>query len=152
MHFCRIRGVQPDPDLFMYGHRIRCVEETRFLGLLFDKCLTWVPHLRSFKVSCLQALNLLMVLCHTSWGADRATLLHLYRVLIRSKLDYGCEVYSSAIDAHLRVLGTVHHAGVRLATGAFRSSPFPSLLVEADEQPLDLCRQSLMVHCWHRLH
>ncbi|KAK3890408.1 hypothetical protein Pcinc_005644 [Petrolisthes cinctipes] len=118
MHFCRIRGVHPDPDLFMYGHRIRCVEETRFLGLLFDKRLTWVPHLRTFT----------------------------------SKLDYGCEVYSSATDARLRVLDPVHHAGVRLATGAFRSSPIPSLLVDANEPPLDLCRQSLMVRCWHRLH
>ncbi|KAK3887715.1 hypothetical protein Pcinc_008200 [Petrolisthes cinctipes] len=51
MHFCHIRGIHPDPDLFMYGHRIRCVEETRFWGLLFDKRLTWVPHLRTLKVS-----------------------------------------------------------------------------------------------------
>ncbi|KAK3878757.1 hypothetical protein Pcinc_016569 [Petrolisthes cinctipes] len=96
MHFCHIRGVHPAPDLFMYGHRIRCVEETRFLGLLFDKRLTWVPHLRTLKVFCLKALNLLRVLGHTSWVADRATLLRLYHVLIRSKLDYVCEAYSFA--------------------------------------------------------
>ncbi|KAK3893021.1 hypothetical protein Pcinc_003200 [Petrolisthes cinctipes] len=142
MHFCRIRGVHTDPDLFMYGHRIRCFEETRFLGLLFDKRLTWAPHLRTLKVSCLKALNLLRVLIHTSWGADRATLLRLYHVLIRSKLDYGCEVYSSATDARLRVLDPVHHAGVRLATEAFRSSPIPSLLVDANEPPLDLRRHT----------
>ncbi|KAK3869595.1 hypothetical protein Pcinc_025118 [Petrolisthes cinctipes] len=72
--------------------------------------------------------------------------------LFMSKLDYGCEVYSSATDARLRVLDPVHHAGVRLATGAFRSSPIPSLLVDANEPSLDLRRQSLMVRCWHRLH
>ncbi|KAK3887250.1 hypothetical protein Pcinc_008646 [Petrolisthes cinctipes] len=121
-------------------------------GLLFDKCLTWVPHLRTLKVSCLKALDLLRVLGHMSWGADRATLLCLYHVLIRSKLVYGSEVYFSATDAHLRVLESVHHAGVRLETGAFRSSPIPSLLVDADEPPLDLRRQSLMVRCWHQLH
>ena len=43
------------------------------------------------------ALNLLHVLAHTSWGADQETLLHLYRSLIRSKLDYGCVVYGSAV-------------------------------------------------------
>ncbi|KAK3889510.1 hypothetical protein Pcinc_006482 [Petrolisthes cinctipes] len=152
MNLCRIRGVHPDPNLFIYGHRIRCVEETRYLGLLFDKRLTWVPHLRSLKVSCLQALNLLRVLVHTSCRADRATLLCLYRVLIRSKHDYGCEMYSSATYARLRVLDPVHHAGVHLATGAFRLSPIPSLMVDAIEPPLDLRRQSLMVRCWHRLH
>ncbi|KAK3885203.1 hypothetical protein Pcinc_010547 [Petrolisthes cinctipes] len=48
----------------------------------------------------------------------------------------------------LRVLDPVYHAGVHLTTGAFKSSPIPSLLVDAN----DLRRQSLMVRCWHRLH
>ena len=30
---------------------------------------------------------------HTSWGAYQHTLLHLYRSLVRSKLDYGSVVY-----------------------------------------------------------
>ena len=28
MHFCNIRGIHPDPDLYMYGQRISCKEET----------------------------------------------------------------------------------------------------------------------------
>lgn len=43
MHFCSLRGINLDPDLFMYGHRIHCVEVTRFLGLLVDSRLSWVP-------------------------------------------------------------------------------------------------------------
>ena len=96
-------------------------------------------------------MDLLKVLSHTSWGADRATLLYLHRSLILSKLEYGCEVYSSATPTRLRMLDSVHHAGVRLATGAFRSSPIPSLLVDAGVLPLDLQRQSLMLRCWYRL-
>ena len=128
------------------------MEETRFLGLIFDKRLTWVPHLRYIKAACIRAMRLLRVLSHTSWGADRKTLLMLYKSLILSKLDYGCEVYSSATDARLRVINAVHHAGIRLATGAFRTSPIPSLLVDADVPPLHMHRQSLMVRCWFRLH
>ncbi|KAK3889037.1 hypothetical protein Pcinc_006913 [Petrolisthes cinctipes] len=100
MHFCRIRGIHPDPDLFMYCHRIRCVEETRFLSLLFDKRLTWVPHLRTLKVSCLKALNLLMVLDHTSWGADRATLLRLYIFLLDKKESLSPPVARSLFLEH----------------------------------------------------
>lgn len=37
MHFCRIGGVDPDPDL-LAGRRLQCMEETRFLGLVFDCC------------------------------------------------------------------------------------------------------------------
>ncbi|WP_435336452.1 hypothetical protein, partial [Klebsiella pneumoniae] len=78
------------------------MEQTRFLGLIFDSRLTWVPHLRYIKVACIKAMRLLRVLSHTSWGADRKTLLFLYKSLILSKLDYGSEIYSSATDARLR--------------------------------------------------
>ena len=152
MHFCRLRGVHPDPDLYLGNRRISCVEETRYLGLVFDSRLTWVPHLKYIKSACQRVLSLLRVLAHTSWGADRDTLLLLHRVLILSKLEYGCEVYSSATEARLRVLDSVHHTGIRLATGAFRTSPIPSLLVEAGFLPLDLRRQSLLLRCWYRVH
>jgi len=38
-----------------------------------------------------------MVLAKTKWGADCKVLLQLYRLLIRSWLDYGSIVYSSAL-------------------------------------------------------
>ena len=151
MHFCRRRGVHPDPDLYLANRRISCVESTRYLGLVFDSRLTWLPHIRYVKAACQKALSLLRVLAHTSWGADRDTLLMLHRTLILSKLEYGCEVYSSATEARLRLLDSVHHAGVRLATGAFRSTPIPSLLVDAGVLPLDLRRQSLLLRCWFRM-
>ena len=83
------------------------------------------------------------VLSHTSWGADRTVLLHLYRPLIRSKLDYEAIVYGSARKSYLAMLGTVHHQGVRLALGAFRTSPVESLYVEAGEPSLYLRREKL---------
>ena len=151
MHFCKIRGVHPDPDLYMYGQRIACKEETRFLGLIFDNKLTWGPHINDLKIRCLQALNVLRVLSHTSWGADRKHLMILYKALVASKLSYGCEVYSSATKTRLAVLDSVHNAGIRLSTGAFKSSPIPSLLVDAGQVPLGLLCQSLLVRYWYRI-
>ena len=63
--------------------------------------------------------------------ADRTTLLHLYRSLIRLKLDYGSIVYGSARKYYLQMLDTVHNQGLRLALGAFRTSPVSSLNEEA---------------------
>ena len=80
---------------------------------------------------------------HTSWGADRITLLHLYRSLIQSKLDYGSIVYGSARKSYLQMFDTVHNQGLRLALGAFRTSPVSSLNVEADEPSLWLRREKL---------
>ena len=70
-------------------------------------------------------------------------MLFLYRSLIRSKLDYASLVYDSAPESIKRMLDTVHHQGVRLATGSFRTSPVSSLLVDAHEPPLRLRRQLL---------
>ena len=73
---------------------------------------------------------------HTDWGADKSTLLKLYRTLVRSKLDYGCAVYGSAKHYILKSLDPIHHQGLRIALGAFRTSPVQSLYAEAGEPSL----------------
>ena len=101
VHFCKLRRIHNDPVLYLYGSPIPVVEESKFLGVIFDRKLSFIPHIRYIKAKCLKALNLLKVLSNTSWGADRSTLLHLYRSLIRSKLDYGSIVYGSARKSYL---------------------------------------------------
>jgi hypothetical protein len=39
MHFCDKGGLHPDPELKLYN------SETKFLGLLFDSKLTFLPHI-----------------------------------------------------------------------------------------------------------
>ena len=56
----------------------------------FDRKLSFIPHINYLKAKCQKALQLLRVVAHTDWGADKLTLLKLYRSLVRSKLDYGC--------------------------------------------------------------
>ena len=85
------------------------------------------------------------------WGADRTVLLQLYLSLIRSKLDYGSIVYGSARKSYLLELDTLHHQGLRLALGAFRTSPVESLYVEAEEPSLYLRREKLALQYATRL-
>ena len=65
----------------------------------------------------------------SKWGADKTTLVHLYRSLVRSKLDYGCIIYGSARTSYSKALDAVHHQGLWLCLGAFRTSPTDSLYV-----------------------
>ena len=92
---------------------------------------------------CFKSLNVLKCVSRTSYGADRNTLLLLYRSMIRSKLDYASFVYECASESSKRRLDSVHHASLRVVTGAFRTSPVASLLAEAHEPPLSLRRQML---------
>ena len=53
-------------------------------------------------------------------------------------VDYACFIYDSTYESAKRVLDKMHHSAFRIATGAFRTTPIASLLVEADEPPLAL--------------
>ena len=94
--------------------------------------LTWEPHIRNLKIKCMKAVDILKVLIHINWeggggAADRKHLLQLHNLLIVSRLSYDSEIYSSATKPRLNTLNALHHAGIRIATGAFRSSPIQSL-------------------------
>jgi len=71
------------------------------------------------------------------------TFLHLYRALIRSKLDCGCIVYGSARPSYLKMLDHVQNSALRLCRGAFRTSPASSMSNMASEPLLQLRRQKL---------
>ena len=86
------------------------------------------------------------MLSNTNWGGDRSVLLNLYRSLVRSKLDYGSIVYGSAQKSYLKCLDTIHHQGLRLALGAFRTSPVESLYAESNEPSLYTRREKLSLH------
>ena len=84
VHFCRLKN-HDDPVLKLGDIDIPVVTEAKFLGVIFDKKLTFVPHIKQLKIKCQKALNLLKHLSHTDWGAVRKALLNLYRSFIRSK-------------------------------------------------------------------
>ena len=105
--------------------------------LYFDSKLTFLPHNKALKVKCLKALGIIKVVANKKWGAECSVLVQLYRSLVRSKLDYGNIVYGSAPKSYLKQLNTIHHQGIRLSLGAFRTSPVESLYVTADEPPLE---------------
>ena len=142
MHFCCRRHC-PAMVLRMNGISIYPSSEARFLGLILDSRLTYRPHLKLLRDRCFKALNILKYVSRTSYGADRKTLLLLYRSLVRSKMDYACFIYDSASDSVKRKLDAVHNSALRIVTGAFRTSPTASMLAEVNEPPLALRRKML---------
>ncbi|KAI5728073.1 hypothetical protein M8J77_011106 [Diaphorina citri] len=143
IHFCRKRRRHNNPNLSMLDQPLLFVPNMKLLGLHFDTKLKFKQHLTETKSNCLNRINLMKIFCNKTWGADYKTLLQLYRSYVRSKLDYACVVYNSASSSSLKTLDTIHHQGIRLALGAFKSSPIPSILSEAGEPPLSYRREIL---------
>jgi hypothetical protein len=69
----------------------------------------------------------------------------LYKSYSLPIFDYECFVYGGAKEHILNKPNPVHNSGIRIATGALRSSssPIPSLLVESGVSPLQLRRSKL---------
>ncbi|GBM13554.1 hypothetical protein AVEN_68909-1, partial [Araneus ventricosus] len=123
VHFCRKRNIHLDPNIQIRNAPIPVVNEIRFLGVIFDRKLAFLPHILHVRKKCERSLNILKVLSRTSWGADRTSLLRIYQAVILSSIDYGCIVYGSARPTVLRRLDTIHHSALRICSGAFRTSP-----------------------------
>ncbi|GBM83391.1 hypothetical protein AVEN_211457-1 [Araneus ventricosus] len=118
-HFCSKRRLHPEPEILLGNQLITVVNEVKFLGITFDKKLTFRPHVKKLRKKLDKALNILKVLSNTSWGASRTSLLRVYRAAILSKMDYGCIIYGSARQSVLKILDPIHHSALRLCGIAF---------------------------------
>ncbi|KAG5871268.1 hypothetical protein JTB14_024338 [Gonioctena quinquepunctata] len=160
VHFCRLRSPHIDPKLKLYGQNLQCEETTKFLGLIFDKKLTWGPHIEDLAQRCKKALNPLRAIASINWGCDQETLLRLYKSLILSKMDYGCFVYGSARPSRMKILDSIQCNALRIALGAYRTSPYLALCCDAGITPLKYRRYQLLTaysariwaHCNHPIH
>ena len=145
IHFCRQNRIFPEPTILL-DKSIKMFKEAKFLGLIFYSKLTFKNHMiQHLKISCQKALDILRVVGHTDWGADRTVLLRLYRSLVCSKFEYGPIVYGR-LQSLLKEMDPIHHQGLRIALGAFRTSPVQSLYVEAHEPSLSSRRLILSLN------
>ena len=140
------RGERQRPSLKIYGQDITMQKEIKFLGLTFDTRLTWSKQVQNVKNHCTSPINLLRYLSHHNWGADKKTLTLLYKSLVQSRLTYACDIYCTNQNI-IEALNKIQNEGLRIISGAFKSSPIASLQVDCGIPPFDL--QVLQSSCKH---
>ena len=122
MYFTNRRLVPPDIELSNVP--LEYVPTYRYLGLLLDSPkLTWKNHIEFLKDSSAQRVNILKSVSAHHWGADRKMLLNLYFSLIRSRFDYGCQVYINSAFTNLSKLDKIQNNCLRIALGVPKTSP-----------------------------
>ena len=151
MHICRKRNCGKTAQLNMKKQAIPHSDKHKFLGLTVDDGLRWTSHVEQLKRDCQKKVNTLKMLSHTEWGADTKTLQMLYQTLIKSKIDYGSEVYESTSKTNVQKLGTIRNQCLRIATGAFKSSPIKSLEVLTSTLPIDLTQDMKLLNYLTRI-
>ena len=109
--------------------------------MLFDSKLNWAPHLKIVKARATRNLNLIKILPNSKFGSDRKLLLRIHKMTILPSTEYGSFLFTSAPKSTQKILDPVHHFAIRLAIGAFRTSPTKTLLIDSGNLPLNLRRE-----------
>lgn len=132
------------------GTQIKFEKVVRFLGMLLDRRLTFAQHIKDLVNRCQKDIHIMRMLCGTDFGSDKKSLLLLYMSLIRSKIDYGAQIYSSACPTHLKSLDRIQNTALRIALRALSTTPAYMLEIEAGITPLGIRRQEQCVKYWAR--
>ena len=142
IRFCRLTRREQVPTLFLNDVILPYEDSVKYLGVLFDRKLTFARHINDVICNVKKRISILKVVSRFSWGADRVTLLRIYQALYLSKIDYACQIYGSACKTLLAKLDVVHNMALRICTGAFRTSPVDSIYVDAGIPPLFIRRRN----------
>ena len=130
---------------------IEYVSNFKFLGVIFDKRLTWQPHINKLKERCQKDLNLLRIISSDKNSCDYKTLRTFYSSLIQSKLDYASFLMINAANTHLLKLDRIQYAGARIMLGVLRNTPTFKLEIEANLIPLKIRRKKLLTEYGTRI-
>lgn len=133
--FSRKRNVVPPPITFN-GNAITYEDSVKYLGVIFDKKLSWKQQTNNTVSKCQNGINIMKSLSKTTWGAESLTMLLIYKAIIRPHIDYSATLILPGNKTILTKLERIQFQALRIAIGAMRSSPTNALLIEAGEPPI----------------
>ena len=125
------------PNLLLFGFRLRFNPTPTFLGVTFDCTLSFSKHVSSLKAKFFPRLKALRCLSASSWGPSKESLSVLYKSFLRSLLTYASPGWFPFISAtNITKLERLYRAASRAIIGCLSSSPIPLQLTEASLPPL----------------
>ena len=107
-----------------------------YLGITFDRRLTWKPHIEKAEKKAKTRLTVVRKLAGSKWGADMKTLNKAYVGNVRPALEYGMATWGNAAKSNLDRLTKVQNQATRIMTGAIKSTPIKDLESITGIQPL----------------
>lgn len=125
-------------DLFLNGNKLQVENKARFLGLIMDSKLSWNDHFNNIVDRCRKTLNLMRMLSGSAWGADKNTLLIIFKTLILSKITYGAAAYVNASKYQINKLEVLQNSAMRIACGSISGTLISAMQVECGLPPIDL--------------
>jgi hypothetical protein len=116
----RLRRVES--YLTLKGRAITFVNEVKYLGVTFDRRITWRTHIDLIVTKTLRTFVQIYSL-KKSEKLSIKTKMTLYKALIRSKMTYACPVWEAAAVTHLMKHQQLQNKVLRVTGGLPRRTP-----------------------------
>lgn len=81
--FTRSRVRSEDISLNLAGALVSCQPSPKYLGIIWDRPLSCVPHIKPVAAKNSRAINVMRVIFRITWGASPSGLLTVHRGLLR---------------------------------------------------------------------
>lgn len=135
LHVCRKNRHLDLPGVTTDDGPMETVKTAKLLGISLDSRFRLWKHIEVTKRNLARSNRILAVLGgHLAAGA-RTTMLMAQRAIVQSRLFFGWGLVSSASESRRNRLEACYNAGIRSASGAFKSSPILAIMAEAGELP-----------------
>ena len=124
------------PDLLLFNSRLRFNPTPTFLGVTFDRTLSFSKHIHSLKAMFLPRLKALRCISASSWGLSEESLFLLYKSFLPPLLTYSSPEWFPFLSVtNITKLERLNRAASCTITGCLLHSSIP-LLSEASLPPL----------------
>ena len=125
------------PNLILFGSHLRFNPTPTFLGITFDRTLSFSLRVSSLKAKFFPRLKALRCISASSWGPSKELFSLMYKALLRPLLTYASPGWFPFLSVtNITKLERLHRAASHAITGCLSSSPIPLLLSEASLLPL----------------
>jgi len=122
------------------NERIVTQESARYLGVIIDQKLNFIPQVKSLRSKNLEIFSRLRGVMGCGWGMKREYALLLYRAVFIPRMTYAAEIWAKAASRCLqsKSLAVIQRRALLGITSAYRTAATAALQVIAGVPPLDL--------------
>ena len=128
------------PNLLLLGSRLRFNPTPTFLGVTFNRTLSFSKHVSLLNAKFFPRLKALRCISASSWSPSKESISLLYKSFLQSLLTYRMDAspgwFPFLCATNFTKMERLHRAASRAITGCLSSSLIPLLFSEASLPPL----------------
>jgi hypothetical protein len=139
------------PQIVLNGTTLTFNGQPTFLGVVFDRTLSFGPQVEVIRKKVGAKCNLLAMVGSREWGWSRESLRTVYQATIGSVLNYcgpGWQPWLS--ETNVKSLDACQNRALRIVTGQLQSTPLEALRLEAEVPSMHTVIRRNCVSAWEK--